>query len=101
MATLEEHIVDCLDLIGNGFREVHEWMDETAKSYPPEKYGTHHRMERHNLKGIHQVYEKFGSLAAVAAVIHFLRDRNGFSPTHYDLQEALKNGISEVNWDTE
>jgi len=98
MATIEEHMSDCAGLIGGSFKDVHEWMDEKAAAYPVEKYGHKHREFRHNLNGIREAFEKFGSEGGVAAVIHFLRDVGGFAPTKHELQDAIENGISEVDW---
>jgi hypothetical protein len=99
MATLKEHERDCLKLLGSPFTEVHEWLDETSKEWPVEKYGTKHRKFRHTLGGIKDAYKKFGSTGAVAAIIHILNDKNGFCPTWEEVILRIQNGIEKMEWE--
>lgn len=98
MSDLTVHINDCLRLIGNGYQNVHIWLDECANEYPVEKHGVFHRTIRHNIDGIHEVLRKYGIPEGVAAIIHILRDRDGICPTHQDIKEIFLYGIPEIDW---
>ena len=60
--------------LGEEYREVHEWLDELARTFPVHLYGEYHRGFRHNKKGIEQVREMWGNGAARAAELHILTD---------------------------
>lgn len=69
MAHIDEHSKDCLDELGNEFREVHIWLDELFK-----KLGGKHRSARHHQDGVEEVRKKWGDKAARAAEIHIIKD---------------------------
>lgn len=71
MSKFDEHCADSLKTFGNGFPEVHIWLDEFAGT--PE-YGFRHRRKRHHEAGIRQVAEMFGEEAALAAWQHIIAD---------------------------
>jgi hypothetical protein len=76
MADIEEHILDCERLLGRGWREVHEWVDEFITVDGARK----HRKRRHHRKGIEEARAKWGDEAALAAEIHIRRDFHGYLP---------------------
>ena len=57
MASIDEHFLACEKLIGAGFMQVHQWLDEFAGQKP---YGTRHRHIRHTREGIEEAREKVG-----------------------------------------
>lgn len=67
----EDHCRECLEKLGNPFKEVHQWLDAFAGS---KEHGMKHRRKRHHLKGIHQVELLFGREAAEAARLHVISD---------------------------
>jgi len=69
MADLKTHCRDCLEELGQEFREVHEWLDEAFKYFGPR-----HRDLRHNRRGVEEVRKRWGDKAARAAEIHIRRD---------------------------
>jgi len=71
MADIPEHCKDCIETLGEAFKEVHMWLDEYAGVYWPSKT---HRVHRHNLEGIAQIRNKWGDMAAEAAEIHIFKD---------------------------
>ena len=91
MATIDTHCEDCKVLLGESFRDVHEWLDEHYI-----EGDISHRNKRHNVEGIKKARDLFGSMGAVAATIHFMRDRDGFRPIKYDLENELQYGIKDV-----
>lgn len=74
MASVEVHMADCNSLLGQEFKDVHIWLDKYASQYPPPIYLEYHRKFRHNEKGLKEVWDKWGALAADAAKIHLIRD---------------------------
>lgn len=69
MAHIDEHAKDCLDELGEEFREVHIWLDELFKILGPK-----HRDARHHRGGVEEVRKKWGDRAARAAEIHIIKD---------------------------
>jgi hypothetical protein len=61
-------------ILGEEFEEVHRWLDEFAKKYPPPLFSEYHRKFRHNDAGVKEINETFGAKAADAAKIHLIRD---------------------------
>lgn len=68
---LEEHCLECLQKLGNSYKEVHIWLDEFAGS---KKYGMRHRYLRHHQAGILEIGKKFGQIAMQAARLHIISD---------------------------
>ncbi len=52
MGFLEDHMYDCKELLGNGWGEVHQFLDQMTKKFPPSAYGEYHRTFFHNTYGI-------------------------------------------------
>ncbi len=73
MATHQQHCQDCIDQLGNPYKQVHLWLDELQPTLGPQ-----HRAVRHNNKGIAYVRKQWGEQAAQAARIHIERDEGGF-----------------------
>jgi hypothetical protein len=81
MADRQTHCADCKERLGEGFPQVHAWLDELIKA---EKHKTglpwgdirlmQHRIYRHHQLGVETVREKWGEKAAQAAIIHIKRD---------------------------
>lgn len=92
MAGLNIHSHDCESLIGNNFIEIHRWLDEYAVGE------IEHRDIRHNLKGVQDAYKLWGSEASVAALIHILRDKDGYRPTMQEVKQMINEGIPEIDW---
>ncbi|MGA8528306.1 MAG: hypothetical protein WB622_01235 [Acidobacteriaceae bacterium] len=69
MASLQQHMEDCVKFLGVPHREVHEWIDAFAA-----RVGPSHRRVRHNREGIAEARSLFGEEGARAAAIHILRD---------------------------
>jgi hypothetical protein len=69
VSDLKTHCRDCLEELGQEFREVHKWLDELFKYAGPE-----HRIYRHNRRGIEEVRKRWGDRAAKAAGIHIKGD---------------------------
>jgi hypothetical protein len=71
MPSLNQHIEDCYNILGDSFIEVHQWLDEFSKIYFPLKI---HRIHRHHKEGIEQIRKMYGEKASKAAMIHILSD---------------------------
>jgi hypothetical protein len=83
MATIAEHKKDCKERLGEAFEEVHLWLDEFAKKYPPHIFDDQHRKYRHHKAGIEEVRKMWGDKAAKAAELHIVRDEFGYIPRDY------------------
>jgi hypothetical protein len=87
MARLTVHKLDCVYYLGQGFEEVHRWLDEYAKQYPVEVFEDQHRSFRHNKEGVEEVRKKWGDRAADAARLHIARDELGEFPKTFKIGE--------------
>jgi DNA-binding GntR family transcriptional regulator len=67
VSDLKTHCRDCLEELGQEFREVHKWL--LFKYEGPER-----RIYHHNRRGIEEVRKRWGDRAAKAAEIHIKRD---------------------------
>lgn len=74
MPPIEKHCRDCLELLGEDFLHVHEWLDQCARHFPPVVWNDYHRSFLHNGYGIAIVEAKWGNRAKQAALIHIARD---------------------------
>jgi len=79
MATIKQHCEDCELLLGNPYKEVHEWLDSYSKEYPPSKFGAYHRQFKHNQDGVNEIRKLWGVEAEMAAKIHLLRDMDALN----------------------
>lgn len=69
----EEHIKHCEQVLGEGFPEVHDFLDQ----YQPQ-LGPEHRAVLHNGSGVLQCILDHGYMAGAAACLHILADEQGF-----------------------
>jgi len=91
----EDHCLECTQIIGYPYPEVHRWLDEFAGS---PKYGMKHRKVRHHQAGIGQAIELFGDEAGKAARLHIVADLKleGWKETDHfplDEQDYVKMGL--------
>ena len=99
MATLSVHSKDCLMLLGGEFREVHKFLDSSFDPTAPTSKKLDHRTKYHNIDGVKEVFQKFGGpMAATAAIIHILRDRDSIRPTVEEVEETIQHGLPEIDW---
>ena len=71
MASIDQHCLDCKNILGEEFRDVHIWLDEMHHFNPGD---VKHRCYRHNKQALEIVKEKFGDKSVKAAMIHIIRD---------------------------
>lgn len=85
---LEDHCKECVEKLGQPFREIHLWLDEFAKNYPPNQHYKHRKF-RHHKEGIEEARKLFGDDAAEAAELHIKSDNDGEIPNKsgYDIPE--------------
>jgi hypothetical protein len=74
MSKIKTHIEDCINILGEGFEKVHEWLDAYAKKYNPFLFLERHRQYRHHAEGVEEIGRKWGHYAKQAAKIHIIRD---------------------------
>lgn len=91
MSRYSEHCADCERVLGNAFDDVHLWLDEFAATH-----GENHRQFRHHKKGVEQVRELWGDVAAAAAEIHIKKDFFGEVPEDETAVASIMEGI--VHW---
>lgn len=76
MASIDEHCRDCLNILGEEFREVNEWLDEFFPIL-----GFKHRGQRHHKEGVEEARRRWGDRAARVAEIHIRKDCYGEVPS--------------------
>ena len=86
MADLNIHKSDCLIMLGEAFKDVHLQLDRFAGSDNPD---LSHREKVHNWKGVVEILAQHGTQAAIAAIIHILRDITGVRPWMSDVQKVF------------
>jgi len=69
MASLEQHIRDCRQLVGEPCEDVNRWIDGYFN-----EFGPYHRFKRHHREGIQEAQTLFGDRGRRAAAVHVLRD---------------------------
>jgi len=74
LSKISTHCKDCEKVLGKPFLEVHEWLDEHAKDYPPQIFLEFHRKFRHHEKGVEKAVKLFGYYGGQAAKLHIIRD---------------------------
>lgn len=74
MAKKETHIKDCKHLLGEGYEDIHEWLDFYAKKYKPFIHLEYHRKFRHNRKTLEKKFKEWNKNQQTAAKIHIVRD---------------------------
>ena len=72
-----EHEARCLEILGQPFSEIHQFMDQFFPRY--RDYS--HRVILHHLQGVALVKKRFGRAAGQAALLHLKDDcPNGIIP---------------------
>ena len=84
MAHFTEHCQDCMRELGDEFQYVHHWLDEL---FP--LLGAYHRKIRHHAEGVEIVRNKWGDLAADAAIIHIKKDNCGRVPNKIEYESWI------------
>ena len=82
MARIEIHYKDCLEQLGNEYREINDWFDELAMISG--ELNKEHRHERHHLEGIEEAVKIFGEDARKVGKVHILRDTCGIPKNKND-----------------
>ena len=76
MSSYKQHCADCIELLGEPFGQVHQWLDEHFGNLGPS-----HRDIRHHAAGVGAVRRMWGDKAAEAAKIHIMEDVQGTIPS--------------------
>lgn len=74
MPGMKVHCTDCRKLLGEEFPEVHRWLDQYVKDFPPPVFFDYHRSLVHNSYGLTIVRAEWGQKAYEAARLHLARD---------------------------
>ena len=91
MAKIKDHAEDCRRLLGKPFLEVHKFLDQYAKIFPPvNSYLDYHRTFLHNSYGIKIIRAKWGYKASMAGLVHLYRDYFEGPIKHMSLKSILK-----------
>lgn len=91
MATIKQHCHDCVMELGEGFENVHEWLDELQPVYGPM-----HRPFRHHSDAVEQIRRRWGDRAAMAAQIHIRKDCGGVIPSQADYREKWNIKLEDI-----
>ncbi len=86
MASLQQHVRDCSEFLGDGYVEVNRWIDELFATLGPA-----HRKVRHHKEGIEEEKSIFGEKGAQAVVVHILRDCR-----HIPIRRDYESGAVDV-----
>lgn len=78
MAHIITHCEDCVRILKEPFKEVHQWLDYYARIFTIRPYLGYHRFFRHNKRGLIYIKNRWGALAADACRIHLIRDYEEF-----------------------
>jgi hypothetical protein len=95
MASLQQHVRDCTEFLGDGYVEVNRWIDELFATLGPA-----HRKVRHHKEGIEEAKSIFGEKGARAAVVHILRDCRHI-PVRADYESGAVDALGlKKDWPT-
>jgi len=95
MASLEQHVKDCTEFLGDGYTQVNRWIDEYFASLGPK-----HRRIRHHKEGIEEARLLFGEKGALAAIVHILRDCRHI-PERGDYESGIVDALGlKKTWPT-
>jgi hypothetical protein len=95
MANILQHAIDCKLLLGNGYEEVHHYLDQYAKIFNPELFLDYHRTFLHNSYGLEIIRNLYGEEGKKAAIIHLTRD---YGDTCINLEKVLKDFNRKLLW---
>jgi hypothetical protein len=96
MATILNHEIDCIKILGIGYIGVHQFLDQYAWNWPPNKYVEYHRTFLHNSYGLAIVKANFGLLGEVAGKIHIYRDFFYLNPKDHNVDYVVKKVDKEA-----
>lgn len=94
MAKISTHCNDCLQILGNEYKEIHEWLDEYTKKWNPFIYLERHRKYRHHSSAIEYIEKKYGYYAAQAAKLHIIRDNAMY--VYFNIDTIQEDKIEEL-----
>ena len=94
MSKISTHCDDCLQVLGEEFKYVHEYLDEFAKKWNPFIYLEYHRQFRHHDNGVKEVREKWGEYAEKAAKLHIIRDNMQY--VYFNINTLREDDIEEL-----
>lgn len=98
MAFIEDHMYDCKDLLDNGYGEVHLFLDQMTRDYPPSIHGEYHRTFYHNTYGITIITHKWGCGGEAAGLIHLYRDYIEAPIVHKGLETIIGLALRKMPW---
>jgi hypothetical protein len=78
MAQILVHMEDCIRILREPFKEVHQWLDYYARIFTIRPYLAYHRFFRHNKRGMIYIKNRWGVLAEDACKVHLIRDYEDF-----------------------
>ncbi len=95
MAKIKTHIEDCKQVLGEGYEEVHRWLDHFAKEWNPSIHLEYHRQFRHHAEGVKEAGKKWGYYSEVAAKLHIIRDCYMYIP-YFDINTLREDMIEDL-----
>ena len=98
MGFLEDHMYDCVELLGNGYGEVHIFLDQMTTMYPPSKWNEYHRTFYHNTYGLTIIAHKWGREGEAAGLIHLYRDYLEAPIVHKGLKTIIGLALLKMPW---
>jgi len=91
MPWIKAHCADCENLLGNDYRDVHEFLDQYAKIFDVSIFTEYHRSFLHNRAGLAAIISRWGLEAGIAGIIHLSRDYHELRMDDKDMEWILKN----------
>jgi hypothetical protein len=91
-----EHVAASIKAFGEGFEEVHKWLDGCA--VVDGKLNLNHRRWRHHDEGVEEVRKMWGDKAAKAAELHIMQDE-GRIPTRQQAEKDYPDRPSLIDFD--
>jgi hypothetical protein len=98
MAKIIDHCRDCKKFLGKEAREVHEFLDQYADTFPVAHFLDYHRTFLHNSYGLRIIRAKYGKLGWAAAVIHMTRDFLEGTIDHLTFNQMSKEFPRRLMW---
>lgn len=90
MTYVIEHAKECKRYLDKEYWEVHKFLDQYSKIFPPDIFLDYHRTFLHNSYGVEIIRSKWGKLAEIAAFIHLYRDYREKPLTRFSLDTILR-----------
>ena len=98
MTFADQHMYDCKELLGNGWGEIHRYLDQMTCMYPPSKYNEYHRTFYHNTYGLTVIEHKWGLEGKAAGLIHLYRDYLEAPIVHKGLKTIIGLALLQMPW---